>query len=73
MAGRGGILLCEISSDLVGSVFYFFTPRPCFTLKINYFVNLPPRLLSGSPPYNGTLVVQGGMEAGGVKGILFPD
>ena len=29
--------------------------------------------LFGSPPYNGTLVVQGGMEVGGVKGILFPD
>lgn len=72
MAGRGGVLF--VKSVVISSApFYVFTPRPCFTSKINYFVNLPPRLLSGSPPYNGTLVVQGGMEVGGVKGILFPD
>ena len=72
MAGRGGVLLCEISSDLVGSVLRLHAAS-LLHVKNKLFSQPSTQTPLWQSPVQWHPVVQGGMEVGGVKDILFPD
>ena len=59
MAGRGGILLCEISSDLVSSVLRLHATSLLHVKNKLFCQPFSQTPLFGSPPCNGTLVGQG--------------